>query len=127
MKNKDISCAVIILHYYMQGDDLLDHLENAEFVSDSFMAHARQMESVTETLRNIASFIRYSGVENDLIIDAEGNNISITGPKDFIEKMVSEGFATFEGVDENFDFSVEKIWECCDDEGYDRYGFEFDE
>lgn len=81
--------AEIHLPYFKQGDDLAYHLARTRDVAEALEAHARQMESVSESLRSVKTIIAGQAVE----IDADTHMIQIDGPDEIIDRLVEHGLA----------------------------------
>ena len=103
--------AELHLPYFKQGDDMRSCVEQTKNSYQAFLAHAQNMESTMKILRDLAA--KTEGV--DLTIDACTHHISVEGPVELIDSLITQGLLypdPFEDEEEEWEDDDE--WE--DDE-----------
>ena len=89
-----LSQAQIQLGYFKQGDDLYEHLsEHEQNVPAALRAHAQRMQSAKEHLEKISKRVAQAGSHAEISIDADTHHIAISGPADFIIRLIQDGLA----------------------------------
>lgn len=105
-KKSTMATARIPFNYFKQGDDLSFHIKDGVPPAEVFRSHKLQMESVVAHSEAIATELDSLVDQSQIKIEGGTHYCGISGPRSFIDHLVSLGLVEYDEEDEE-DFEEE--------------------